>query len=54
MSAHIVADRTTDGWNVTVTEGDTVTVQTNGPEIRIIVDPDEPDAAQPLTVALEK
>lgn len=53
MSAHIVADRTADGWNITVLEGDSVTVQTNGAEIRITVDPDD-GAAKPLEVTLDQ
>lgn len=49
--AHVIADRTPDGWNVTVTGADSVTVQTSGSRIRIEVEPDE-DEGTPLQVAL--
>jgi hypothetical protein len=51
MSAHVIADQSADGWNVTVTGADSVTVQTHGTEIRIIVDPDDVETT-PLNVAL--
>lgn len=53
--AHIVADQSDSGWNVTVSGREKVTVQTSGNEIRITVDPDEdesPKSTTPLDVSL--
>ncbi len=51
MSAHISADQSDDGWNVTVTGADSVTVRTSGDAVLIEVHPDEPEG-KPLDVAL--
>ena len=53
MSAVVLIEETTTGWDVTVTDGDNVLIRTEGDKVYVSVAPDDDDHAKPLAVSLE-
>jgi hypothetical protein len=53
MSALVVVNQTTDGWNVHISAADDVVVRTIGKRITVAITPDDDDTPTPLDVTLE-
>ena len=51
MSASVLIEQTDGGWDVTVKEGESVLVRTDGNKVYVSVAPDD-DGTKPLAVQL--
>jgi hypothetical protein len=52
MSNRVTIEQTNTGWHVVVTDADSITIDTDGKNVNVKVEPDENEDGAPLVVNL--